>query len=186
LLNIEGNPVFVKRVDRPGRWLTSHRVPLLFQQVIGAATAAGVTGGLDAMGRLPARQGPSLVVAANIAVLLSGLAIVATMQDAIIGYHLTVTARGVEILLSSIGVLVGVTVAVRVGVAAGVNVAVSPDIPVALLSVPIRVSAGAQALCCTWRRRCSARARLPRRSWPRSVSAWPERSARDDYGHRLW
>jgi hypothetical protein len=85
------------------------------------------------------------VVAANIAVLLSGLATVATMQDAITGYHLTATARGVEILLSSVGVLVGVSIAVRLGVLAGVNLTVSPDTPVALPSVPARVLAGALA-----------------------------------------
>jgi hypothetical protein len=74
------------------------------------------------------------VVTANIAVLLSGMATVATMQDAITGYHLTATARGVKILLPSIGILVGVTIAVRIGVAARVDVTVSPDIPVGLLS----------------------------------------------------
>ncbi|HZZ49887.1 MAG TPA: threonine/serine exporter family protein, partial [Pseudonocardia sp.] len=132
-------------IDQLGRWLNSHRVPLLFQQVVGAAIAAGVTVGLDAVGRLPAGEAPSLVIAANIAVLLSGMATVGTMQDAITGYHLTATARGVEILLSSIGVLVGVTVAIRIGLAAGVDVAVSPDVPVALLSVPMRVFAGALA-----------------------------------------
>ena len=132
-------------IDQLGRRLNSRRVPLLFQQVIGAGVAAGVTVGLDATGSLPAGQGPSLVVAANIAVLLSGLATVATMQDAITGYHLTATARGVEILMSSIGVLAGITIAVRIGVAAGVNVAVNPEIPVALLSVPMRVFAGALA-----------------------------------------
>jgi uncharacterized membrane protein YjjP (DUF1212 family) len=132
-------------IDLLGRWLNSRRVPLLFQQVVGAAVATGVTVSLDAIGRIPAGQEPSLVVAASIAVLLSGLATVGTMQDAITGYHLTATARGVEILLSSIGVLIGVTIAVRIGLAAGVDVQVNPDIPVALLSVPMRVFAGALA-----------------------------------------
>jgi uncharacterized membrane protein YjjP (DUF1212 family) len=132
-------------IDRVGRWLNTRQVPLLFQQITAAALAAGVTIGLDAAGRLPSGQAPSLVVAANIAVLLSGMATVATMQDAITGYHLTATSRGVEILLSSIGLLIGVSIAVRIGIAAGVDVTVSPDIPVALLSVPTRVLAGALA-----------------------------------------
>lgn len=99
-------------VDRVGRVLNSRRVPILFQQVVGAFLATAVTIGLDAAGRLPAGQGPSLVVAANIAVLLSGLAIVGSIQDAITGYNLTATARTVEILLSSIGLLIGVSIAV--------------------------------------------------------------------------
>jgi uncharacterized membrane protein YjjP (DUF1212 family) len=130
-------------IDRAGRVLNARRVPLLFQQVIGAALATGVTIALDAAGRLPSGAGPSLVVAANIAVLLSGLATVATVQDAITGYLLTATARGVEILLSSIGVLIGVSIAVRCGVLAGVDVRVSPDLPVPLISLPTRMAAGA-------------------------------------------
>ncbi|WP_199239266.1 threonine/serine exporter family protein [Streptomyces sp. ICBB 8177] len=129
-------------IDRVGRVLNTHRVPLLFQQVVGAALATGVTVCLDAAGRLPAGQAPSLVVAASIAVLLSGLATVGTVQDAITGYLLTATSRGVEILLSSIGVLVGVTIAVRFGVLAGVDVRVTPNLPVPLLSLPTRVIAG--------------------------------------------
>lgn len=129
-------------IDRVARMLSARRVPLLFQQVVGALIATGVTLGLDAAGRLPAGAGPSLVVAANIAVLLSGLATVGSIQDAITGYHLTATARIVEILLSAIGLWAGVILAVRVGVFLGVDVAVSPDIPVALVSVPTRVVAG--------------------------------------------
>ncbi|WP_084703839.1 threonine/serine exporter family protein [Phaeacidiphilus oryzae] len=130
-------------IDRVGRALNARRVPLFFQQVIGAALATGVTVALDAAGRLPSGTGPSLVVAANIAVLLSGLATVGTVQDAITGYLLTATSRGVEILLSSIGVLIGVSIAVRCGVFAGVDVRVTPELPVALVSVPTRMLAGA-------------------------------------------
>jgi uncharacterized membrane protein YjjP (DUF1212 family) len=132
-------------IDRVGRWLNSRRTPLLFQRVVGAALATTVTIGLDAAGRLPAGTAPSLVVAANLAVLLSGLAMVGTIQDAITGFHLTAVSRGVGILLSSIGLLVGVTLAVRTGVLLRVDVAVSPDIPIALPSVPTRVTAGAVA-----------------------------------------
>jgi len=130
-------------IDRVGRVLNRGRVPLLFQQVVAAGLATGVTIGLDAIGRVPAGEGPSLVVAANIAVLLSGMATVGSMQDAITGYYLTATSRGVEILLSSVGILIGVTIAVRVGLATGVDLSVSPVIPVALVNVATRVAAGA-------------------------------------------
>lgn len=132
-------------IDRVGRWLNARRTPLLFQHVIGAAVATAVTIGLDAAGRLPAGTAPSLVVAANLAVLLSGLAMVGTIQDAITGFHLTAVSRGVGILLSSIGLLAGVTLAVRTGVLLGVDVSVSPDVPIALPAVPTRVAAGAVA-----------------------------------------
>jgi uncharacterized membrane protein YjjP (DUF1212 family) len=198
-------------IDRVGRLLNAHRVPLLFQQVVGGGLATGVTVGLDAAGKLPAGQGPSLVVAANIAVLLSGLATVATMQDAITGYHLTATARAVEILLSSIGAMVGVSVAVRIGVLAGVDVTVSPDIPIALLAAPTRVFAGALAAAAAaianyapcgrrwppgpagrpaprsmWGPPCSARTPSSGPSPPRWASAWPGRCVPADCASRRW
>ncbi len=132
-------------IDRVGRWLNSRRFPLLFQHTVGAGLATAVTIGLDATGRLPAGTAPSLVVAANLAVLLSGLALVGTIQDAITGFHLTALSRGVGILMSSIGLLVGVTLAVRAGVRLDVQVAVGPDVPISLPSVPTRVAAGAVA-----------------------------------------
>jgi uncharacterized membrane protein YjjB (DUF3815 family) len=83
-----------------------------------------------------------VVVAANIVALLSGLATVGSVQDAITGYQLTAVSRMMDILLSSVGILVGVTIAVRIGVAAGVDVSVSPDVPIGPLGVPVRVLAG--------------------------------------------
>lgn len=130
-------------IDQVGRVLNGWHVPVLFLQVVGAALATGVTVGLDAAGRLPAGTAPSVVVAANIVALLSGLATVGSVQDAITGFQLTAVSRMMDILLSSVGILVGVTIAVRIGVAAGVDVSVSPDVPVGPLGVPVRVLAGA-------------------------------------------
>lgn len=130
-------------IDQVGRVLNRWQLPMLFLQVVGAALATGVTVGLDAVGRLPAGTAPSVVVAANIVALLSGLATVGSVQDAITGFQLTAVSRMMDILLSSVGILVGVTIAVRIGVAAGVDVSVSPDVPVGPLGVPVRVLAGA-------------------------------------------
>lgn len=84
-------------IDRVGRVLNGWQLPILFQQVVGAALATGITIGLDAAGRLPAATAPSLVVAANIVALLSGLATVGSVQDAITGYQLTAVSRMMEI-----------------------------------------------------------------------------------------
>ncbi|MGH3971070.1 MAG: threonine/serine ThrE exporter family protein [Mycobacterium sp.] len=130
-------------IDQVGRVLNGWRLPMLFLQVVGATLATGVTVGLDAAGRLPAGTAPSVVVAANIVALLSGLATVGSVQDAITGFQLTAVSRMMDILLSSVGILVGVTIAVRIGVAAGVDVSVSPDVPIGPLGVPVRVLAGA-------------------------------------------
>lgn len=80
-------------IDRIGRVLNGWRLPLLFQQVVAAAVATGVAIGLHAAGWLPAGTPVSPVVAANIVVLLSGLATVGSVQDAITGYQLTAVSR---------------------------------------------------------------------------------------------
>jgi uncharacterized membrane protein YjjP (DUF1212 family) len=140
-------------IDRIGRVLNRHGVLLFFQQIVGAAVATSVTVVLTAVD-LVAGTNPSLVAAANIVVLLSGTAVVGAVQDTLTGYYLTGVARGVEIALFSVGLLVGVTIALRVALALGVDVAIAPDIVApALLSVPVRVLAGgvvaaAVALAC--------------------------------------
>jgi uncharacterized membrane protein YjjP (DUF1212 family) len=130
-------------IDRVGRVLNGWRVPILFQQVVAAMLATGVAIGLHAAGWLPEDTPVSPVVAANIVVLLSGLATVGSVQDAITGFQLTAVSRGMDILLSSAGILVGVTVAVRVGGALGVDVDVSAEMAIAALSVPVYMVAGA-------------------------------------------
>jgi uncharacterized membrane protein YjjP (DUF1212 family) len=132
-------------IDRVGRVLNGWHAPILFQQAVGAAIATGVTVGLEAIGQLPAATSPSVVVASNIVVLLSGLAIVGSAQDAISGYQLTAAARIMDIMLSSAGILIGVTVAVRIGVAVGMNIHVRAHIPVAALGIPVLVLAGGVA-----------------------------------------
>lgn len=129
-------------IDRVGRVLNGWRMPFLFQQAVAAALATGVVIGLAAADWLPDHTPVSPVVAANIVVLLSGLATVGSVQDAITGYQLTAVSRMLDILLSSAGILVGVTIAVRIGGALGVHVDVSPAAPVAFLGVPVYMVAG--------------------------------------------
>jgi uncharacterized membrane protein YjjP (DUF1212 family) len=129
-------------IDRIGRMLNRHGVLLFFQQIVGAGVATAVTVVLTVVD-LVAGINPSLVAAANLVVLLSGMAVVGAVQDTLTGYYLTGVARGVEIALFSIGLLVGVTVALKLALVFGVDVAIAPDIVApALLSVPVRVVAG--------------------------------------------
>ncbi|MGF2944123.1 threonine/serine ThrE exporter family protein [Mycobacterium sp. Lab-001] len=130
-------------IDRVGRILGRRHLPSLFQQVVAAALATGVTVGLDAAHRLPATTAPSVVVASNIVALLSGLTSVGSVQDAITGYQLTAASRMMDVALSSAGILVGVTIALRIGMAAGVDVSVSPDLQIAPLRLPVVIAAGA-------------------------------------------
>lgn len=132
-------------VDRLGRLLNTRGILLFFQQIIGAAVATSATVLLTAVD-LPIAANPSLIVAASIIVLLAGQAVVGAVQDTLTGFYLTSVARAVEIALLSVGLLIGVTVALRVGLLLGVEVAVTPQIQAGgLLSVPTRVLAGAVA-----------------------------------------
>lgn len=130
-------------IDRVGRVLNRWQLPFLFQQVVAAAVATGVAIGLHAVGWLPEGTPMAPVVAANIVVLLSGLATVGSVQDAITGYQLTAVSRGMDIVLSSVGILVGVSIAVRIGGLFGAHVHVSSQLPVAVLGMPVYVLAGA-------------------------------------------
>ncbi len=134
-------------VDRVGRFLNSRGVLLFFQQVLGAAVATSATVTLKAVGLAP-EANPSVVVAASIVVLLSGLSVVGSVQDALTGYYLTSVARGVEIALFSLALFAGVTVVLQVGVLLDVPVTVDLDLvtdELELARVPIRVFAGAIA-----------------------------------------
>jgi uncharacterized membrane protein YjjP (DUF1212 family) len=60
-------------------------LPAFFRQVMGGFLATGATAALFKIGVLPEGTQPELVVAAGITVLLSGFAVVGTVQDAVSG-----------------------------------------------------------------------------------------------------
>lgn len=99
------------------RWLGRRRVPMFFQQVVGATVVAGAATTLAWSGLLP--ESPALVIATGLVVLLSGLSLVGLVQDAISGFPLTAAGRAVEVVLASAGLFVGVAAAIRGVVAIG-------------------------------------------------------------------
>lgn len=131
-------------VDRLGRFLNTRGVLLFFQQVLGAAVATGATLTLKALGLAP-EANPSVVVAASIVVLLSGMAVVGSVQDALTGYYLTSVARAVEIALFSIALFAGVTLPLQIGLFLNINVDVNPEVVTTLADIPTQVLAGAVA-----------------------------------------
>ena len=84
---------------------------------IGAMVATVSTLALFGVGALPAGTQPSLVIAAGITVLLSGLSVVGSVQDAISGYYVTAAGRAAEVGLLSAGLLAGVVLGLKLGVA---------------------------------------------------------------------
>jgi len=116
-------------IDRTGRLLNRWGLPAFFQQVIGGMLATGSTLALFATGAFPPGTRPSLVVAASITVLLSGLSVVGTVQDAISSYYVTSAGRAAEIVLLSAGLLSGVVLGLKIGFQFGLVLEVAGELP---------------------------------------------------------
>jgi uncharacterized membrane protein YjjP (DUF1212 family) len=116
-------------IDRLGRVLARWGVAPFFLQLVGAIVATVATLALLAVGALPPGTEPSLVIAAGITVLLSGLSVVGTVQDAISGFYVTAAGRAAEIALLSAGLLTGVILGLKFGLAFGLSL--NPAEPVA-------------------------------------------------------
>lgn len=145
-------------IDRTGRVLNRWGLPSFFQQVVGGMLATGAATALFATGLFPPGTRPALVVAAGITVLLSGLSVVGTVQDAIAGYYVTAAARAAEVALLSAGLLTGVVVALKVGVAFGSVLEVAGDVAVdggryslGIVSAAVAAAAYALAGYAQWR-----------------------------------
>ena len=98
--------------DRVQRWLARRGIAAFFTQVVGGAIPTVVAVGLLAAisAGVPGLQviSPSLVVASGVVVLLAGLSVVGAAQDAIDGYYVTAGARGFEVLVLTLGIVVGI------------------------------------------------------------------------------
>lgn len=95
-------------VDRVGRFLNKRALPFFFQQAVGGAIATGVALLCSAWNLI---DDPALAIAASIIVLLSGMTVVGSMQDAITGYNVTAAGRIAELALMSAGLIAGVVFA---------------------------------------------------------------------------
>lgn len=68
---------------------------------------------------------PSLIVAAGIVLLLSGMSIVGAAEDALSGYYVTAGARAFEVIVLSLGIVVGITIVLTIGQKLGYPIAIS-------------------------------------------------------------
>ena len=113
-----------------------------FLQMVGGFVATAAALGLFAVGALPGTQ-PSLVIAASITVLLSGMSVMSAVQDAISGHVVTAAGRAAEIAVSSAGLLSGVILGLKLGIASGL--ALDPAEPVAADLTRFGISTAAAA-----------------------------------------
>lgn len=106
-------------IDRLQRWLTVRRLPTFYRQVAGGIVAtlfavAVAATGLDA--------DPSLVVTANIVMLLAGIGFMGALQDGLTGFYLTSVARVLEAILATAGIIAGVSGGLSVSELVGLDI----------------------------------------------------------------
>ncbi|GAC70595.1 threonine export protein, partial [Gordonia soli NBRC 108243] len=129
------------------RRLNRFGIPVFFQQSIGGFIAVVPAALLyGASETLNIELQPTLVIAAGVTVLLSGLSLVGSVQDAITGAPITGVARFFEVLLMTGGIIAGVGVAVRMLEGIGIILpAITTSTSFAAVELPIRIAAGAVA-----------------------------------------
>ncbi len=102
-------------MDRLLVWLHRRRVPPFFSQALVAGLMTMIAGGVAQLGRLgvPAFEGldPTLIVVGGIVMLLAGVMIVGAVQDAIDQFYVTATARMLEVVMRTAGIVAGILVA---------------------------------------------------------------------------
>ncbi len=86
---------------------------------------------------------PSIVVASGIVVLLAGLSVVGAAQDAIEGFYVTAGARVFEVLVLTLGLVVGITVVLALAHKLGLVLSVSEGTAVGYVPLVVQVVAAA-------------------------------------------
>ncbi|WP_151526129.1 threonine/serine ThrE exporter family protein [Serinicoccus kebangsaanensis] len=124
-------------VDRVQRLLYIWGIAAFFTQVLSAAIPAGIALLMYAIGR----ETPSVVVISGIVVLLAGLSVLGAAQDAIDGYYVTAGARGLEVMMMTLGIAVGVALVLGIARRFGVSMEAAPF--VALGGTPLISTVGA-------------------------------------------
>ncbi|MCP2251896.1 Uncharacterized membrane protein YjjP, DUF1212 family [Prauserella aidingensis] len=134
--------------DRVGRMLNRVSMPFFFQQITGGALASAAAIGVVNLDVMPLEK-PTLVVAAALTVLLSGLSTVSAVQDAITGYYVTAAGRSLEVALMSAGLITGVAGGMQFAEYLGAASTPVPTVPpLHVLNLPIVILAGTGAAAC--------------------------------------
>lgn len=106
-------------IDRLQMAMSRRRLPNFYLQVVGGgvATILALAGTATGLG-----VDPSLVVTANIIMLLSGVGFMGGLQDALSGFYITAGARLTEAMLSTAGIIAGVSGGLALGEVVGVDI----------------------------------------------------------------
>jgi uncharacterized membrane protein YjjP (DUF1212 family) len=106
-------------IDRLQLVMSRRRIPFFYRQVAGGglATIIAVLAGATWLD-----LDPSVVVTANIIMLLAGIGFMGALQDALSGFYITAGARLTEAMLSTAGIIAGVSGGLTLADVLGVEV----------------------------------------------------------------
>lgn len=96
-------------IDRSQHAMTKRRVPVFYQQVAGGAVATLLAAVATRAAEPVVHMDASLVVSANIIMLLAGIGFMGAIQDAMSGFYVTGGARLLEAVLATAGIIAGVS-----------------------------------------------------------------------------
>jgi uncharacterized membrane protein YjjP (DUF1212 family) len=105
------------------RYISRLRLPFFYAQAAGGFLASLLAVGVAA---IDIDVDPSLVITTSIVLLLAGLGFIGAIQDALTNFYVTAVARILEVMMSTIGVIVGVSGGLTVGRIVGVELTVEP------------------------------------------------------------
>ncbi len=106
-------------IDRLQLVMNRRRIPYFYQQVAGGGVATLLAAAAAAA---PLDLDPSLVVTANIIMLLAGVGFMGALQDALSGFYLTAGARLTEAMLATAGIIAGVSGGLTIAEVAGIHI----------------------------------------------------------------
>lgn len=99
-------------IDRLQLVMSRRRLPLFYQQIAGGAVATFFALGTS---YLDLGLDPSLVVTSNIIMLLAGIGFMGALHDALSGFYITASARLLEAMLATAGIIAGVSGGLALG-----------------------------------------------------------------------
>jgi uncharacterized membrane protein YjjP (DUF1212 family) len=124
-LTLGGNPLVcllafaaASAIDGTQLLLPQHRIPAFYQQAAGGFVATVIAVAASAT---ELDLNPSRVVTAGIVMLLAGVGLMGATQDAITGFPVTASARLLDALLNTAGIIAGVSAGLTVGDLFGVG-----------------------------------------------------------------
>lgn len=149
-------------IDRLQLRIARRRLPVFYQQVAGGGVATLVAVGAAVLDdRFDLGLDVSQVITANIVLLLAGIGFMGALQDALTGFYITAGARITEAILSTAGIIAGVSGGLSLASAVGVDLpTVEPGATgiqqVGLAALGSAVAAAAFAYSCYAPRRALA------------------------------